>query len=332
MNAMEPPYRLRTDLARVVEDGFAFPLGVEQGGLRPRMPGWSVEVRRSGDEQPNTLTYTVVVSHELVRPLTGELMRLLPARVSGILELGSRDAFREVDVFIGEPIDFDRFHGPWELFESLLLEEATLGVGVNAPSPFIEIFLDHDKRIFIHIDPVHRRSIESILSAWRISRRRGCELEPSPQRGVVTRPILRDLPRHMVDTDHLLAELRIDWNLHLDEDPERNLDARGREMGATLWRALVFVDQEDPAGRRHGQAQVWAIATSRRHMQEVVNEAIGTDVEWEYCELMSMDRVAFDDRPSELDGMSPILDADGILLYRVDPLGTAAQQWNDRDD
>ena len=87
-----------------------------------------------------------------------------------------------------------------------------------------------------------------------------------------------------------------------------------------------------PAGRRHGQAQVWAIATSRRHMQEVVNEAIGTDVEWEYCELMSMDRVAFDDRPSELDDMSPILDADGILLYRVDPLGTVAQQWNDRDD
>ena len=328
---MEPPFRMRSDLVRLVEGGFAFPLGVEHGGLRPQQPGWAVEHRPAGETVCSSLTYTIVVSHELVRPLVRELMRLLPDQLCGILELGSRDAYREVDVFLGEPISRDAFLGPWELFETLLLEDATLGVGVNAPEPLVEIFLDHDKRLFIHVDPVFEQAVESVLTAWRIPRRRRPELDARVHTPVMTRPVLRDLPRSMVDTDHLLAELRMDWKLHLDEDPDRNLDGRGRELGETLWRAILLVDQEDPAGRRQAHAHVWAVAGSRREMQIMVDQAMRSDVEWEFQMLLSMDRVAFDDRPQELNALLPQVADAGVLLYRVDPVGTVAGTWDERD-
>jgi len=329
---MEAPFRIRSDLGRVVEHGFAYPLGVESGGQRPGVAGWSRGVLEADETHPETLTYTIVVSHELVRPLLHELFRLLPRRVCGLLELGSRDAYREVDVFIGDEIETDRFRGAWNFFEPLLLEDAMLGAGVNTPSPFLEIFLDPDKRIIVHVETGGLGVIEKILRRFGVERRHDEDIQPVRSIADLSlRGVLEQRPGAMLDSDHLLQELRVSWKLRLDDDPDRNLDARGRDIGLTLWRGLAQVDQEDPAGRRIGQANIWGVATCRRAMSQLIRDHIAADEEWELIEVLNLDRIALDDRPPELDALSTALASDGVLLYQVDVLGTAPGGWDGRD-
>lgn len=332
MLGMQAPFRIRRDISREIDHGFAFPLGVVSGGQRPRTPGWCRVIWDEDETHPETMTYTIVVSHEMIRPLLHEFLRLLPPRVFGLLELGSRDAFREVDVFIGEEVDVDRFLGAWDFFESILLEDAMLGVGVNSRSPFLEIFLDPDKRLILHIEPGGDRVIEGILNRFGIERRHDEDIQSVRNvKELKLRPVLEQRPGCMLDSDHLLLELRSAWALLLDDDPDRNLDARGRDIGFTLWHGLAQVDQEDPAGRRIGQASVWGVATCRRDMAQLVRAKIAADEEWEFLEVLNLDRVAMDNRPTDLDGLqTPLTDA-GVLLYDVEAVGTTPAAWDGRD-
>ena len=333
MPCMHAPFRLQSDLARVVERGFAFALGVGGGGLRPRRVGWSRRSLPVDLGPPEVQSYTIVVSHEFVRPLLMELMRSLPRQVAGILELGSRDAYREVDVFLGPPIPAGLFRGTWDLFEPIFLEDASFGVGFHCPDPYLEIFLDPDKRILVHVDQSAADWVEGILARFDVEYRREEDLQSvRPVADLAIRPILQPMPGLMSDTDHLLMELRAAWDLALDEDPDSNLDARGRDIGYTMWRGLVFVDQEDPAGRRYGNAHVWGVATCRRNMQKLIERHISNDHEWEYRELLNLDRVALDDRPAELDDVKVILDHPQLLLYNVEVIGTAPDRWDFVDD
>lgn len=330
---MDPSFRIRSDLSRVVTDGFAYSLGIGHPGERQPTPGWSCALRPSDETHPDTMTWTIVVSHELLRPLMHEFLRLLPDRVSGILELGSRDAYRSVDVFLGHEIDVRRFRSAWDLFDPLLIEDATLAVGVNASNPFFEVFIDQDKRLFVHAEPQWARRVEEVLARFQVPSRDDADLQipPSALTGLQTRPILAEVPGMMIETDHLLLELRDAWDLVLDEDPNQNLDGDGREMGSTLWQGLVFVDQEDPAGRRHGHAHVWGVAECRRGMEQFICSRASKDMDWEFREILSLDRVAFDDRPDELDDLAPRLADTGVLIYRVEPLGTVPSDWTSDD-
>ncbi|MDP6890331.1 MAG: hypothetical protein QF471_03290 [Phycisphaerales bacterium] len=329
---MEAPFRIRSDLARVIEHGHLFALGVESGGLRPHAVGWSQVVWGQDQPHPETVTYTIAVSHELVRPLLHELMRMLPGRVSGLMELGSRDAYREVDVYIGHPIDLDHFLGAWDLFEPILLEDATIGVGVNAVDPFFEIFLDQDKRLIIHVDPSWASGIEDLLQRFNVQRRHDDDIQPIPTGNPVrVRSVLEQREGFLADPDHLLLALQASWLLELDDDPDRNLDARGRDIGYTLWRGLVLVDQEDPAGRRVGHAQMWGVATCRRDIERLMQSHIVNDFEWEFRQILNLDRIAFDDRPAVLNDLQSPLEQDEVLLYDVLVMGTAPAGWDGRD-
>lgn len=329
---MEAPFRIRSDLARVIEHGHLFALGVESGGLRPHGVGWSQVVWGQDQPHPETVTYTIAVSHELVRPLLHELMRMLPGRVSGLMELGSRDAYREVDVYIGHPIDLDHFLGAWDLFEPILLEDATIGVGVNAVDPFFEIFLDQDKRLIIHVDPSWASGIEDLLQRFNVQRRHDDDIQPIPTGNPVrVRSVLEQREGFLADPDHLLLALQASWLLELDDDPDRNLDARGRDIGYTLWRGLVLVDQEDPAGRRVGHAQMWGVATCRRDIERLMQSHIVNDFEWEFRQILNLDRIAFDDRPAVLNDLQSPLEQDEVLLYDVLVMGTAPAGWDGRD-
>ncbi|MDP7070956.1 MAG: hypothetical protein QF561_06375 [Phycisphaerales bacterium] len=333
MTDMHAPFRLHSNLARVVDRGYAFPLGVERGGLRPRRVGWS---RRNLDGDmvvPDVQSYTIVVSHERVRPLIWELLRSLPTHVAGMLELGSRDAYREVDVYLGSQIPSTRFRGTWDLFEPIFLEDASLGVGVYSPDPYVEVFLDPDKRILVHVHESAASGVEHALERLGVVRRSEEDLQPMRSAsGLAVRPVLQQVPGLMSDTDDLLMELRAAWDLALDEDPDRNLDARGRDIGYTMWRGLVFVDQEDPAGRRFGHAHIWGVATCRRDMQQLIERHISGDYEWEFRELLNLDRVAWDDRPAELNDVRVAMDRPQVLVYNVDIIGTGPERWDVVDE
>jgi hypothetical protein len=331
---MEPPFRIKADLQRVIERGHAFPLGVAGGGGRPEAWGWCRTNRPSQDEHPASLTWTVVVSHEKVRPLLMDFFRLMPDAVVGILELGSRDAYRAVDVFLSRStIDTERFRGAWDLFEPILLEDATLAVGVIGEEPFIEVFLDQDKRILVHGEPTSATAIESVLRRFNLEQRTEKELIVPVilLETTVTRPILEDWPERIVDSDQLLMDLRGVWDLVLDEDPEQNLDGLGRNIGRTLWHGVVLLDQEDVAGRREGHGHFWGVASSRREMEDLVVAYIESEEAWELLDVLSLDRAAFDDRPESLDALTPRMSRRGVLLWHVDAIdGTS--EWVDDDE
>lgn len=320
---MQAPFRLRTDIARVIEGGHQFALGIEGGGWRPRCCGWARASVAMGENQPELFRYTVAVSHELIRPLMRELMRLLPSSVSGILELGSRDAFREIDVFLGAAIDRGEFLDAWELYETVLLEDASLGVGVCGTGGG-EIFLDPDKRILVFVGLSAAPAMERVFRGFGLSECHEEDLDPMIRPSMLRiRSVLEEASGAMGSVDDLLLELRSVWRLELDEDPDHNLDGCGRDIGFTLWHGLVLVDQEDPAGRRYGHAHVWGVATSRRGMQHLIEAAIQIDMEWEFRETIHLDRVALDDRPSHLDSLTPPLKQEQCLSYGVDAIGTA---------
>ena len=95
-------FRLRDDLQRLVLDGYALPLGVERLDAPPPNPGWVVEFVAGEDENPDTYAFQVAVSHERLRALVHELFEMLPGEVLPVVEIGSVDAYRSIDVYVGE--------------------------------------------------------------------------------------------------------------------------------------------------------------------------------------------------------------------------------------
>ena len=83
----------------MVRSGFEFPLGIESVSSGAIQEGYSVDWVEGGGDGPDTFTFFVVLSHSRLSPLLHDLFALLPEQVSGIVEMGSRDAFRSVDIF-----------------------------------------------------------------------------------------------------------------------------------------------------------------------------------------------------------------------------------------
>lgn len=321
---MNHPFRIRSDLPRTVLDGYVFPLGViPVPGLVPR-EGWCVDWNETEGEA--CCTFHVVASLDRLAPLLHDALELLPeSEVFGILELGSRDAYRTVDVYLGaRGMERSKFLETWALYEPLLLEEASLAIGVNGDDPFVEVFLDPDKGLLIHVNPSEQERVESMLA------RHGIKQVADPGYGVDTdvleqigvRPILEEHPEMICDMDQLLMELKHDWNLELDEDPTTNLDGRGRRIGRTLWHAVVILEADPVEGTGHAReahATVWGTASSRDEMELLVRERLRREHPWCVREFYTLDRAAFDDRPEEINWLTPRPGSSSVHMLRIDP-------------
>ena len=229
---------------------FRVPAGSAAGsGVTPCV-GWSVEWHEH--EGAACCTFHVVTSFEQLRPLLNDAFMLLPEQeVFGILELGSRDAYREVDVYLGSrPVARSTFLQTWEVFEPLLLEDASLAVGVNGEGPFVELFVDPDKGLLIHVDPSERDRVEAMLAAHGLSEveHAGYAPDAAGVERIEVRRILEEHPDLICDMDQLLLELKHHWHLELDEDPTVNLDGRGRRMGARSGMPSSFLNRDRRAG------------------------------------------------------------------------------------
>ena len=125
-------YRLRKDATRARIGNFALPMGiVPKPGrhLEPPVQGYTVAYAPADEDQSDTYSFHVVVSHERLKPLLDDTFNLLPDKVYGIVEIGSRDAYRSTDVFIGEsddPMPLDEFRRIWAHYEHFLLEDGTI--------------------------------------------------------------------------------------------------------------------------------------------------------------------------------------------------------------
>ncbi len=276
-------------------------------------------------EEPDGYSFHVVVSHDRLRPLLRDALALLPEEVVPIVEIGSRDAYRSVDVYLGEePIPRERFLEIWQACEPILLEDATIGVGANSEDPWIEVFLDSWKGVTIHVSVDRRDEIERLLRSHGLEEVAETwpdveenDLSPSTR----SREVLELVDDQSPDIDELLLQLRDAWMLELNIDPDTNIDEGGRELGLTLWQALILADSADGDPDRGAYLSIWATASSIGEVQMLVDMVMADHPEWIFNSVYSIDRVAYDERPDSLSALPPRRRQSIVHLVEVDAWG-----------
>ncbi len=315
-------YRLRSDLQRAVLGRFSLPLGILPGRVQAPVEGYTIAYTAGEDDEPDSYSFYVTVSHERIRPILHQAFEvLLPESVFGLVEISSRDAYRSLDVFVGgDPVPKKRFLASWRQCESVLLEDGTIGAGANFEDPYIEVFLDQWKGIAIIAPLGMRDQVESMLHAAGIEEVAQTWPDGDDEEVFATseiRPVL-DEGDGRPDIDDLLLDLRAEWRLELNVDPDRNIDDAGRELGLTLWHAVVGV--VDP--RRSvadADVSIWATAGSLSDVELLIDTALS---DWETTEVYMVDRVAFDERPEELSDLPPRRDRAEVHLVQIEPRQT----------
>ncbi|MFM1883447.1 MAG: hypothetical protein RJA05_1856 [Planctomycetota bacterium] len=301
-------YRIRTDLERAKVGSYALPLGLEPVDLPEPTQGYVVNMNIAEGEEPDTYAFHVVVSHDRLKPLIQDAFDLMPESVMPIVEVGSRDAYRNLDVYLGrKELPFDEFEAVWKEYEPIIYEDASIGVGCNAEEPFVEVFMDSWKGLCITVPVSMRRQVQRLLQkhglrevqeTWPESLERATE-PPTKPREVLA---LDDLK--CPDLDDILMQLRDALDLELNIDPGANLDEGGRELGMTLWFATVLAGR---VGHRDKGAYVslWATAGSMTELEDLAVREVEKLQGYTFDGFYTCDRVAYDDRPDELGDLPP---------------------------
>ncbi len=315
------PFRLRTDLERASLGSFAFALGLVPRDLPRPVEGYVLDYVTAEEDEPDTYHFHVTASHERVGPLLLDLFGLLGGEVHPILEIGSRDAYRAVDVWMSQdPVTRTAFLRTWTAYAPFLLEDGAVSAGANTEEPAVEVFLDHWKGISVHVPLMLRERVEMILD------RHGMEELAEPwlddpegtETGMETRSVLDLSEPDLPDVEDLLLELRDHWRLELNVDPEANVDDAGRELGTTLWYAMILV--ESTVERDEGAyGTIWLTASSLAEAESLVIEAVEEHAEWRFDRFYSLDRVAFDERPDELADVPPRPTSAEVLHVSFEP-------------
>ncbi|MFZ9881757.1 MAG: hypothetical protein ACO3QC_10195, partial [Phycisphaerales bacterium] len=130
-------FRIREDLDRGALGAYQLPLGVEQTSLSEPVQGYTVRFQEGNDDEVDTYVFHVVVSHDKLKAVVDAAFNLLPKEVTPVVEIGSRDAYRTVDIYLGEePMPLVEFLRTWYEFEEILIEDVTIGCGANAEDPW----------------------------------------------------------------------------------------------------------------------------------------------------------------------------------------------------
>jgi hypothetical protein len=326
-------FRLRQDLERRRVGAFALPLGVEPEGLPEPTQGYTLRYEEGDDDTPDTYSFHVVVSHERIKEVIDAAFGLLPDEVLPVVEIGSRDAYRSVDVYLAEEaIPLDDFLRVWYEFEDIILEDVCIGAGANAEDPFIEIFVDSWKGVAIHVPVEWRERIETLLAQIGLEEvpetwPEGLDKEGEPLSKI--REVLAIEDEHSPDLDEVLLQLRDAWDLSLDVDPDSNLDDAGRELGKTLWHVIVMAEPTEGDPEAGAYVSFWITAGSIAEVEEIIDEWFDGQDDWSFKSVYSLDRVAFDERPEELGALPHRRTRNELHLVHVDRWGDVPPPGSD---
>ena len=322
--AVRDPCSLRPDIERAVIDGFALPLGIWPGDITPPKVGYTIGYSTGQDDEPDTYSFYVAVSHERVASIVDRAFSLLPAEVSAIVEISSRDAYRQTDIFLSEqPIPKDDFLSTWRRWQPVLLEDGSIAAGGNSEDPFVEIFVDQWKGVSIIVPLEMHDDVEELLRSFglqEVSETWAVGDEKFALENVRIRPVVASLDGMAADIDDILLELRRDWQLELNIDPDTNVDAVGRRLGMTLWHAVIGVHRHADESDR-ADMTIWATAGSLGQLESLIDAMFRDDDEWAIDEVFCTDRTAFDERPDELKDLPPRRRDAGIHLVTIEPQG-----------
>ena len=316
--------RLNADLKRASIGSFLLPLGLLPSSETAPHQGYTIAYNTGDDDEPETYTIQVVISHDQLPTLVDRALRLLPEEVVAILEIDSQDAYRTTDVFLSEePISRSNFIENWQCYAPFLLEDCSIGVGANSEEPFLEIFLDPFKTLNFHIPLEMRDVLENMLSdlgleevpyTWPIDE---CE---SMIRGWRIRPVLDRSDPNLADEVELLNHLQHAWRLTLDIDPDHNVDEVGRELGFTLWHVQMLVESAFGAPVNEAVFALWVTADSLSRVEHYMQSTLADHPQWQLVRVESIDRVAFDDRPEHLSDIPPRRDHEEVHLVEIETI------------
>jgi hypothetical protein len=328
-------FRLRQDLERHTLGSYALPLGVEPNGLPEPMQGYTLTYQSGeGEDEPDFYLFHVVVSHERVKEIVDAAFALLPPEVTPVLEIGSRDAYRSVDVYVAEePVPLDDFLRTWYEFEEILLEDVCLGCGANSDDPWVEVFIDSWKGVAIHVPIEWRERVEKLMRELKLDEvpetwPDGLDKDPEVSR---PREVLATDDEESPDIDELLLELCARWGLALNVDPDTNIDEGGRELGQTLWHAIVLAEPSEPDGSG-ADITFWATAGSIGELEDQVAAWFESHPEWMLRNVLAMDRVAFDERPDDLGSLPYKRTSAQVHRVEIERWQTITQDGDGDDD
>jgi hypothetical protein len=321
---MADDFRLRQDLPRLTLGDYQLPLGVRETKMPAPTQGYTVRFQEGKNDEPDTFLFHAVVSHDRLRPLIDAAFNLLPKEVTPVVEIGSRDAYRMVDVYLGEePMPLVEFLRTWYDFEEILLEDVTIGVGANAEEPWVDVFIDTWKGVIISIPVDMRDEVEEMLHRLDIREVEGTwseQSDPMDEEELVSENVL-DLSDNRPDLEELLLELRERWLLELNIDRETNVDEAGRHLGMTLWHAVVLATASDGQEGRGANIILWMTAGSLAQAEELIEDALLDHPELVFESIYTMDRVAYDDRPQSLSHLPPTRRRAAMHEMVIEPWG-----------
>jgi hypothetical protein len=325
-----PRCRVDSSLERVSKDGFSFALGVYPiEDMHPKA-GYTVEFEAAdGDEEgqweewPDRYVFDVVITAERLEPLIRSLISVLPGRVYPILDYLGLDAYREVDPYISyELVGLDKFTDALRRFRGFFFEDGLCGFGAMTDEPFIYLFVDEHKIVTVRVEPDLKEKVEKILHAFDLEPTEapaGADAAAHEHRGVLT--IADDRP-DLLTAEEIVEQLRDEWRLTLNIDPETNVDDEGHELGITAWHCLVRCAIEGEERCRYLDVLLTAggLRTAEDLALDAADEMLPQGVEeWDESVVVQADRLNTDMLAEALQvrGMAPVeKPAEERIMYK----------------
>lgn len=298
-----PRCRADPSIERVEINGFKFPLGSYPVEDMTPAPGYTVDFEPADtdadDEQweawPDRYVFDIVISADRVEPMVRSLLGLFPGRVYPILDVLGQDAFREIDPYVANELTgLDLVLDALRRFRAFFFEDGLVGFGVMTEEPFLYLFVDEHKIVTVRVEPTMKDRVERILQAF--------DLEPSEtpagadsacheHRGVLA---VEDNRPDLLTGEEIVEQLRDEWALVLNIDPEANVDDDGKDLGVTAWRALVRVAAEGDERCRY--IEVILAAACLREAEDLALDAADSlrprEVEeWDEAVVVAHDRL-----------------------------------------
>lgn len=261
---------------------FKFPLGVYPVEDLAPIPGYTLDFESADgggeagdlDEWPDRYVFDAVISAERVPSLVRNLIGMMPAKVFPILDILGHDAFREVDPFVAyDPVGLDRVVEALKQVPAFFYEDGLCGFGAMSEEPFFYFFVDEHKIVTIRVEGELKESVERLLAAFDLTQREdaaGVDAAAHEHRSVLTAP--DDEPR-LLNFDEVVEQLRDDWRLVLNIDPETNVDDDDQDLGTTGWwcrvRVTMPVQGEAPGIAETRYVEVVLSASCLREAEEL---------------------------------------------------------------
>lgn len=201
------------------------------------------------EEWPDRYVYDILVPSPRVEPLLRSLVSVLPGRIYPILDFLGQDEWREVDPYVSyDLLGLDRFLDAIKRFSGFFFEDGLVGFGIMSEEPFIYVFVDEHKVVTVRVQADMKEKIEAVLAAFDLEQTEALLSADSvthEHRSVLDAPEER---RDLLTPEEIVEDLRDQWRLVLNIDPESNVDEEGNDLGITGWRCIMRYDPPIPAG------------------------------------------------------------------------------------